>query len=374
MKQPERILHFGIKYYPSQGGSSRVAELLVQKGKPRADVSIYCYRNQRFEPAHWEGVHVIQVPDMGSGSLGVFLYYALCCLHVLLFGKYDLIHVHKTDSAFFIPLLKLKARVIATSQEAPYRRDKWSWLGKLYFRLMEKIFMHSGAVLTAVSLPLKQYYEQRYQRNVHFVPNFVDTTPVYDDAGAEELMLRHHISPGFLLFSARRIMSTKGCHTLMAALRQINYKGQVVIIGQDSHAPEYSHKLRKLADGLQVIFTGYVGTKPILMSMIRKSRLFLFPSENEGMSLMLLEAASTVTPIVASDIPENTSVFTDEEVLFFQDKSADDLALRLQFALSNPNEMAIRANRAIQRVKNNYSAHTVAEQYFELYHDTQVMV
>ena len=374
MKQPERILHFGIKYYPSQGGSSRVAELLVQAGKSRADVSIFCYRNQRFRPEHNEGIHVIQMPDMGSGSLSVFLYYALCCLHVLLFGKYDLIHVHKTDSAFFIPLLKLKARVIATSQEAPYRRDKWSWLGKTYFRLMEKFFIHSGSVLTAVSLPLKQYYEERYRRKVHFVPNFVDTTPVYDDAGAEELMLKHRISHGFLLFSARRIMSTKGCHTLMAALQKINYKGQVVIIGQDSHAPEYSRKLRKLAGGLQVVFTGYVGDKPVLMSMIRKSRLFLFPSENEGMSLMLLEAASTATPIVASDIPENSSVFTDEEVLFFRDKSADDLALKLGLAISNPNEMASRAERARHKVKNNFSAHTVAEQYFELYDDSQVMV
>lgn len=374
MRQPKRVLHFGIKYYPSQGGSSRVAELLVQEGKQRAEVSIYCYRNKRFRPEHLEGVRVIQMPDLGVSSLGVFLYYTLCCLHALLFGKYDLIHVHKTDSAFFIPLLKLRARVIATSQEAPYRRDKWSWLGKSYFRLMERFFMRSGATLTAVSQPLKKYYERRYGKKVHFVPNFVDTKPVYDDAGAEALMLTHRISPGFLLFSARRIMSTKGCHTLLAALQKIAYQGQVVIIGQESHAPEYSQKLRELSRGLNVIFTGYVGDKPVLMSMVRKAKFFAFPSENEGMSLMLLEVASTATPVIASDIPENTSVFANDEVLFFRDKSAEDLAEKIQFAIGLPDEMQVRADRARDKVKKFYSAQTVAERYFALYNDLPVTV
>lgn len=374
MRRPKRVLHFGIKYYPSQGGSSRVAELLVQKGKERAEVSIYCYRNSRFLPHHLEGVRVIQMPDLGAGSIGVFFYYALCCLHALFFGKYDLIHVHKTDSAFFIPFLRLKARVIATSQEAPYRRDKWSWLGRSYFRLMERFFVHSGATLTAVSRPLKAYYEQRYRKKVQFVPNFVDTTPLYDDAGAEALMLKHRIAPGFLLFSARRIMSTKGCHTLLAALRKIAYQGQVVIIGQESHAPQYSHQLRELARGLNVVFTGYVGDKPVLMSMVRKAKFFAFPSENEGMSLMLLEVASTATPVIASDIPENTSVFANDEVLFFRDKSVDDLAEKLLFAMGLPEEMQSRAARARDKVKKHCSAHSVAEQYFALYNDIQVTV
>ena len=367
MRQSKRILHFGIKYYPSQGGSSRVAEVLVQQARSRAEVSIYCYRNQQLMPRHLEGIRVIQMPHFGGGSAGVFLYYALCCLHALLFGKYDLIHVHKTDSAFFIPILRLKARVIATSQEAPYRRDKWSWFGKLYFRLMERFFMRSGAILTAVSKPLKAYYEANYRQEVHYIPNFVDTVPEYDDAGAEDLMLSHHIGPDFLLFSARRIMSTKGCHTMLQALRDINYQGQLVIIGQDSHAPDYSRRIRELAAGLDVVFTGYVSSKAILMSMVRKAKLFIFPSENEGMSLMLLEVGSTGTPVVASDIPENTSVFTEEEVLFFQDKSAKDLAGQLRYALQHKDEMQQKGRAAMEKVQKEFGAHRVAEQYFQLY-------
>ena len=54
---------------------------------------------------------------------------------------------------------------------------------------------------------------------------------------------------------------------------------------------------------------------------------------------MLLEAASTGTPIICSDIPENTQVFEEHEVLYFKDKDDNDLAKKLQWALKNEEEM-----------------------------------
>nr|WKN37971.1 glycosyltransferase family 4 protein [Tunicatimonas sp. TK19036] len=372
MSEKKRIAHFGIKYYPSQGGSSRVAELLVQQGKEHQDVTIYCYKTPDLTPEHFRSVRVIQMPSFPFGNAGVFLYYALCCLHLCLFGQYDLIHVHKTDSAFFIPFLRLKGRVLATSQEAPYRRDKWSFIGKQYFKLMERLFVYSGATLTAVSKPLTEYYQQRYGKPVNFVPNFVEVNPEYDDAEAEAILKAHGITNDYLLFSARRIMSTKGCHTMLKALQEIKYSGPVVIVGQDSHAPEYSKQLKALATGLNVTFVGYVGSKPALMSLVRKAKCFVFPSENEGMSLMLLEVASTGTPIIGSDIPENSTVFTDEEVLFFKDKSADDLAEKFQWAVQHPAEMDHKAGLAQKKVKEQYGARVVAEQYFQLYDSSVV--
>ena len=154
---------------------------------------------------------------------------------------------------------------------------------------------------------------------------------------------------------------------MLKALQKINYTGPIVIVGQGSHAPEYSRQLKTLAAGLNVIFVGYVGSKPALMSLVRKAKYFVFPSENEGMSLMLLEVASTGVPIIGSDIPENSTVFTEEELLFFKDKSADDLAEKFQWALQYPEEMDQKARLAQKKVKEQYGARVVAEQYFQLY-------
>ncbi|MEM9674792.1 MAG: glycosyltransferase family 4 protein [Bacteroidota bacterium] len=366
MSTRPRIAHFGIKYYPSQGGSSRVAELLVQQGREHSDITIYCYKNP-MAADYFPGVRVVQMPQFPFGSLGVFLYYTLCCIHLCLFGQYDLIHVHKTDSAFFIPFLRLKARVLATSQEAPYRRDKWGKIGKQYFKFMERWFVYSGATLTAVSKPLTEYYQRRYGRPVHFIPNFVDVDTEYDDTAADKLLEAHGVKGGYVLFSARRIMATKGCHTLLQALQRINYIGTVVIVGQYSHMPEYSKQLKTLAQGLDVVFVGYIASKSVLMSLVKKAKYFIFPSENEGMSLMLLEVASTGTPIIGSDIPENTTVFTEQEMLFFKNRSSEDLAEKFQWVWNHPEEMQEMAALARRKVSNQYGAQTVAEQYFQLY-------
>ncbi len=55
-------------------------------------------------------------------------------------------------------------------------------------------------------------------------------------------------------------------------------------------------------------FVPRLDEKPQLLGLLRRARLFVFPSEVEAMSMMLLEAVCQRAPVVASDIPENTSI------------------------------------------------------------------
>ena len=157
-----RIAFFGARYLPSRGGVSRVVEDLLIRLRDRYDLTVYCEAHEDAATAV-EGVEVIQFPRLRFGSLGVLIHYALCCLDLLRRGQYDLVHVHKTDAAPFLPLLTRRFRCVATSHEAPYRRDKWSWIGRLYFRLAERIFMRSRATLTCISRPLCEEYSERWQ-------------------------------------------------------------------------------------------------------------------------------------------------------------------------------------------------------------------
>ena len=363
----ERIAYFGIKFYPSKGGSSRIAESIARRLRDKYEITFYCYKTPEAF-AYMDGVNVVQFPKLPGGTLGVFAYYFLCCIHLLFSKKYDLIHVHKTDSAIFIPLLRLKSKVIATSQEAPYVRDKWNAVGKAYFHMMEWFFIHSSALLTSVSKPLADYYYDRYRRDVHYVPNGVD---IYDDRNFKEakaILDKHGVKGEYIFFAARRIMSTKGCHTFLAGLKKINYQGTVVIAGQASHATAYMEKIKKLSEGLDVKFIGYVGKKDTLMALVEMAELFIFPSETEGLSLMLLEVGSTAqTPLICSDIPENTQVFSNDEVLFFRNKDSDDFAQKFQWAQKHPDEMAERSKAARERVIEEYSSQVVADTYDSLY-------
>ncbi len=365
MSRP-RIAVLGVKFFPSRGGVSRIVEDTLLELRSRYDLTLYCEREAGVEQT-LEGVEIIQMPRIPLGPLGVFVYFALCALHVRWRGDADLVHVHKTDAAFVLPLLQGRFRCVATSHEAPYRRDKWSGFARAYFQTCERIFMAARARLTCISRPLSEEYEAKYQRPVDFVPNGVDLDPERNLAGAKELLEVHGVHGEFALFAARRIMSTKGCHTLLEAWQEVDPKLPLVIVGDADHLPAYTQKLKKLAADREVHFLGYVVDKGLMMGLVDRASLFVFPSENEGMSVMLLEVAALGTPMLCSRIPENTAVFDEHEVRYFEPKNADDLAKHLVAALAEPHEMKAVADAARARVVREYGRAAVAERWAEIY-------
>lgn len=361
-----KIAIIGEKFFPSRGGTSRVIEDILIQLKDRYDFTMYCYPTAESKD-YMPGVEVVEIPKMPFKSLGVFYYFYLCTRDVIKKGNFDLVHVHKTDLAIFLPWLCRHYPTIATSHEAPYRRDKWSFLGKFYFRMMERIFMRSKAHLTSISKPLSAYYQQKYSRPVAFIPNGVDIDVVPNFELANEVLNRNNIHEPFIFFAARRIMASKGCHHLLIALKMIGFKGKVVIAGDTSQLPAYTKYLEELSEGLDVSFVGYLSRKPKLMALIKKADYFIFPSESEGMSIMFLEVASMNTPIIASDIPENTSVLSENEVLYFTNKDPNDLAEKLRWAFANREEMEKKAVNARKRIEQDYDRVNVAELYAQLY-------
>lgn len=365
----KHVIFFGVKTFPSQGGTDRVAENLILQLKNDFKITLYCYKDPAAKN-HIRGIDVVQFTPLLKGAPGAFLYFFFSALHILFTKNADVIHAHKTDCALFIPLLRLRFKVIATSHEAPYKRDKWNSLVKKYFHLVEKIFIQSSDICTCISKPLTEYYQERYKKKVIFIPNGIN--PIGEQSFDVE-RARTFLPPGtsleapFILFSARRIMGTKGCHTMLEALSKIKYTGQVFIAGELTHNAEYLATLKKLSEGLNVHFLGFVNPLSTLLAFVKHAELFIFPSETEGMSIMLLEVASVGTPIVASDIPENTQVFEEGEVLYFKVSDASDLAEKMTFALQNKEQMSEYGKRCQDKVFSDYVWHNIAKEYASIY-------
>jgi glycosyltransferase involved in cell wall biosynthesis len=365
----KRVIVFGVKTFPSQGGTDRVAENLVLQLKDRFHITLYCYKDPAAKN-HIPGVDVVEMAPLSKGAIGAFAYFLFSALHILFTRKADLIHLHKTDAAFFIPLLRLRFKVVATSHEAPYKRDKWNKFVKMYFRMVEWIFIQTSNLCTCISQPLTTYYEDKYKKPVTFIPNGINPVQSenFDTARALTFIPSGaSMDRPYILFSARRIMGTKGCHTMLEALVKIGYTGQVFIAGELTHNAEYLHQLKTVGASLDMHFLGFVNPLPTLLAFVRKSELFIFPSETEGMSIMLLEVASVGTPIVASDIPENTQVFGEREVLYFKVSNSDDLASKIRFALDHPTEMAAYGKRCQEKVFKDYVWHNIANEYADVY-------
>ncbi len=363
----QQIVFYGIKYFPSKGGTSRVAENLIKNLVNDYKILIYCFKNPKAKN-HIKGVETKEFIKLPFKEIGVFFYFLFSALHILLFiDKRSIIHAHKTDCALFIPLLRLKFKVILTSHEAPYHRDKWTKIGKWYFKWMEIIYIRSGALLTSISEPLAEYYRQKYKKDVVFIPNGIDLENKIDSQKAAKILKEHNVSGDFILFAARRIMSTKGCHTMLEALSQINYKLPILIAGDLTHAKQYVKELKDNYKHLDVKYIGYIDNLEVLTGLIKKSSLFIFPSEIEGMSIMLLEVAITGVPLISSDIPENKAVFLENEMLFFMNKNAEDLAQKINWAQNNPDKMQELSVNAQNLIRQKYSWKNIVLEYKVLY-------
>jgi glycosyltransferase involved in cell wall biosynthesis len=365
--QKPRLIFFGVKYFPSKGGTSRVVENLIRQLKDKYQITIFCFRDSRAQN-YIPGVEVIEFRNWIKGAPGVFLYFIISGLYLLFRKKADLIHIHKIDTCLFIPWFYHKARVIATSHESPYVRDKWNGFEKMFFKVSERAYIRSKAELTCISKPLCETYLQIYQKQVTYIPNGITINSKHNDSEADNILKSYETTPGnYMFFAARRIMKTKGLHTMLEGFSQMGYKGKILVAGDLEHASSYVKDLKKKYDHLNVVYLGYIGDLPVLLSLIKKAKFFIFPSETEGMSIMLLEAATTKTPIICSDIKENREVFSDDHVTYFRNMDAADMAKQTLKALENDELLTIKANNAIERIEKNYTWESVANEYHLLY-------
>jgi glycosyltransferase involved in cell wall biosynthesis len=231
----------------------------------------------------------------------------------------------------------------------------------------ERIYIKSPATLNAISKSLCAYYEKKYGRKVIYTPNGVNYLREYNDKGADELRGKYGIGEGYLLWAARRVQASKGLQLLLDALHSMDYKGEVLVAGEYNHDREFMKEMERKPGYSRVKMIGYIADKSLLLALVRKAGLFVFPSLSEGMSIMLLEATGTGTPVVCSDIAPNTDIFNETEVLFFKSGDGKQLAEQLQWALDHPKEMAALAERARLRARTEYSGDNMVGQYEALY-------
>ncbi|MBN1414613.1 MAG: glycosyltransferase family 4 protein [Bacteroidales bacterium] len=279
----------------------------------------------------------------------------------MFFRKYDLIHVFHLDAAFIIPLLRIKYRVIAGHRARPQDSSKWSWIEKQYFNFMEYIFYKLPAdMIVSNSLPMIQEYKHKTKKTIQYIPNGVVFSPCLTDFPPIEY-------DNYIVFSAARLMETKGCHLLLEALELIHYKGLALVLGSFEHSPRYIDYLRQLSKNLNVKYLGLIRDKKLLFSYITHAKFAVFPTYLEAMSNTLLEFALLKVPVICSNIPENTLVLNENESIHFVSRSVSNLADKIIWALENPVKLVNIAENAYHKVFTEYNWKNLAPQYEKLY-------
>jgi glycosyltransferase involved in cell wall biosynthesis len=344
------------------GVEKAVEELAVRLVRQGHQVTVLCRRHYTPKMSTYENVRLVRLPTIREKHLEMIVHTVLSALYLSV-KSCDLVHVHSVEPAVVVPFLRRFHPVVATSHGQTYRRDKWGPVFKALSRLAERIFIAAPDKCTAVSRTLSTYYAQTYGRTVEYIPNGI-TPP---EPAGPELLRQFGLEPDRYILFVGRLLATTGPKLLIDAYNRIRPGLKLVVAGGSSHTAQYERLLRKEANG-DILFLGYqYGAS--LRALYAHCRVFVFPSDIEGLPLVLLEALSFLRPVVYSDIPENREI-ADGLGIPFRCGSVEDLAEKLQYALSDTKLWEARRRGVPERLSGEYNWDRVADQYLRIYRDT----
>jgi glycosyltransferase involved in cell wall biosynthesis len=358
-----KIAYLAVKGMPKGGGVEKVTEEIGSRMVARGhEVVVYSSRDYGTTSGYYKGMQIKTVPSINAKSL----HKLSLCYHAtldILRNPVDLVHVHAVGPSLFsiFPRVKGIPSVVQT-HGLEWKRDKWGPIGKTFLRLSDYSVAYFPNKATSVSKVQKAYYEEKFGREVVYIPNGV--SPV--ERRAPQWILEQGLVPGKYLLFAARLVPEKGAHFLIEAFRGIKTDMKLVIAGDAAHAEPYKESLRTFAQGdPRILFPGFMSGAP-LEELFSNAFLFCLPSTLEGLPVALLEAMNFGNCCVSSDIPENLEAL-EGYGFTFRNRDVGDLRRVLKDLIEKPEKARDMKNPALEHVRKNYSWDATACQMEKLY-------
>ncbi|HLC95401.1 MAG TPA: glycosyltransferase family 4 protein [Patescibacteria group bacterium] len=370
-----KIAFIGQKGIPAiSGGVERhVEELATHLAASGQEVFVYV-RSYYTDRAllEYAGVKLIHIPTIHTKHLDAITHTFLATIHAL-FQNYDIVHYHSIGPSILSILVRIfrpGVRVFATFHSRDYLHQKWNVLARLFLHIAEMMTCTIPEHTIVISQTLERYAEKKYNKRFLMIPNGADVAFEPDTS----LLTQWDLRPKRYILSVSRLIKHKGIHYLIKAFNELEDTNKVpnnfklVIVGGPANTEEYVQFLALLARGRRnIIFVGEQ-TGIALETLFSHAYIFVQPSEDEGLSLALLEAMGHGVMPVVSNIPANREAIAQTGV-WFQSKNIDSLKKELAYFINRPEEVNIFGKMAEERVRNEYSWDAIARRTLEAYED-----
>lgn len=331
-----KIAMIGHKRIPGREGGVEVVveELATRMAALGHDVTVYNRKNKNIKQIkEFKGVKIKNIFTVNSKNLDAFIYSFISSICVL-FHKYDIIHYHAIGpSAMSIIPHIFGKRIVVTVHGLNYKTPKWKGLGERYLKLGEKIVAKYANEIIVLSKEQQKYFKEKYNRDTFYIPNGVS---IQNIEKPEIINKKYGLTKNSYILFLSRLVPGKGLETLISAYRNTNIKIPLIIAGETNYVNNFYNKILNLINNDERIkLIGFVKGKE-LSELFSNTRLFIFPSEAEGMAMSLLEALSYNTPCLVSNIPENKEVGKNY-VQYFSVGDENDLREQLLFLTKSNN-------------------------------------
>ena len=360
-----RIAMIGSRGIPAalSGVERVVEELTVELAALGHEVLVYArpwYLRRQDRPAWSKPGQVITTRGLSGKNTDALTHTATAMLDVLK-RDVDVVHVHCAGPALLSFIPKMASIPVVFTVHAPeWDRARWSRMGRFVLRSGLKCGMKFASNISAVSLNLCDFLTDAYNRDVGYIPNGV--RPGYprrmDKTAGMGLS-----SDGYCLYVGR-IVQEKRLDLLVRAWQEMKIDVPLVVAGDGRQEPEYEAWCRRQANE----FVRFVGPRfgEELAELYSNAAIVVQPSELEGMSLVLLEAASYGRCVVARDMPATREVL-GQSAATFSAGSEESLGETIAEYLKEPELRRQLGEDAKRRVLERFAWPEIARKYEKLY-------
>jgi glycosyltransferase involved in cell wall biosynthesis len=360
-----KVAMIGQKGIPSRAGGVEihVEEIAKRMIKDGYQVTVYCRKTYCEERMYiHEGVILKYIPTINTKSLDAIIYTFLATMHALISGV-KVFHYHALgpSTLAFIPKLFGK-KVICTVHGLDWKREKWGKLAKNYLKFGEYVTAKVPDETIVVGKPLVDYYKDKYNRDVTYIPNGVDIPEIRE---AQIITKKYNLKKDDYILFLARLVPEKGAHYLIEAFKYLKTDKKLVIAGGSSHSNDYVKKLKKMGEHENIIFTGFI-TGRELEELYSNAYIYVLPSEIEGLPISLLEAMSYSNCCLVSNIPENDTVLK-EYGYSFKNKNVNDLKKTIEYLLNNNGEVLKIKKISQNYIKKKYNWEYIVKNLKEVY-------
>jgi glycosyltransferase involved in cell wall biosynthesis len=172
-----------------------------------------------------------------------------------------------------------------------------------------------------------------------------------------------------LILYVGSLIKRKGVVYLLEAMASIvrAYPScRLVIVGGGPERPSLENVASNLDLNEQVTFAGSQ-TPDQVLNWMQRAKLFVLPSVEEGLGVVLLEALACGIPIVASHVGGIPEVVTPDVGVLVPPADANSLAEAIGQLLGDDHQWAQMSANARARAENHYDWHQIAAQFITIY-------
>lgn len=357
-----RIAMIGHKHIPGRTGGVEVVveELSTKMVEYGHHVTVYNRKYEQYkDTSQYKGVRCISVPTVHRKSTEAVVSTFLSSI-LALFGHYDVIHYHALGPSLFLIIPHIFGlKTVVTVHGLNYKTPKWKGIGGKFIRLGELITAKYADKIIVLSKDQQLYFKKKYGSDSIYIPNGVT---LQDKIAPNIIKYKYGLKKnGYILFLSR-LVPGKGIEYLIDAYKQIKTDLPLIIAGDAPYVSSFINNIKDKANAdKRVRFIGFVEGNE-LQELYSNAKIFVFPSEAEGMPICLLEAMSYDVPCLVSDIPENLEVGQDF-VWKFHNKDINDLKDKLNY-LINCESISVKSRNYI---KERYNWKNVTEKTLDVY-------